>query len=728
MQKKFAVVLAIMLIVAGILPMASIHAETVEVTGELMTEAAGHTDEPTEAGDQVENRFLFQQDLVIQGVTNRQDYYFEVPESRKVAVGSFIELDFSHSPALIQDRSTMTVMLDDLPLGSQYLDKTNEQDAKWRLALDGAELSAGFHKLSVVIHMETSDNLCMDQNSPANWFILQKESVVHLAYTPIYERGDLSWYPSPFLEKGSLNPFNTTFVVPDEPSEYELLGLAKLARYYASIVSNLEYHVYRESDLTDEVLRSGHLIWIGSPDSWHGPGSEVLLDASKQSGGGQAEAGAVFVEPSKWNAAYEVLLITGQEEGLSKAVTMMTDESLYSQLFGSYASAANVNLAQRPDQVPASSRGLGAVTLESLHYNDIVVEGTMVGGARISYMVPAEYDISKGGKLHLNFTHSKALNFAQSQATIRINDIPVAGTYLSQESSEFGVLEADIPSSALSSGYINADITFQFSSSSEACSGGSYTGNWAVIDNDSYFSFTTLPNRDLKLDNLPYPFVSGTALDDTTILLPSELTSEELSMFAAIMGLYGGRLSTYEDIRLQMMPDEITGEEDWLDGNLIVIGLADKLPLWFTEEETIPVGYKDNGWQSMTDAVKLVDNTRSDAGIIQLFPSAYSKSRDILMLSATSPARMNSLVSVMQDSQSRDQMQGQVLIVDSHERMHVFETGQYEPARSIWSDATDILTTENMPVLQKLLFVGAIVVVLVIFALIVWFIGRRRRN
>jgi len=58
----------------------------------------------------------------------------------------------------------------------------------------------------------------------------------------------------------------------------------------------------------------------------------------------------------------------------------------------------------------------------------------------------------------------------------------------------------------------------------------------------------------------------------------------------------------------------------------------------------------------------------------------------------------------------------------------VFVTDQYEPVRSIWSDATDFLTTDGMPVLQRLLLVGAIVLVLVVFTLIVWFIGRRRRG
>jgi hypothetical protein len=728
MPKRFAVVPAILLILS-LFPANAVFAQTVEPpSGEVLTENISKVLESGGSNDHVENLFLFQNDLTVQGVTNRQDYYFEIPRTRQVMAGSYIELFFGHSPALIQDRSTITVMLDDEPLGSQFLDQSNVKDAKWKLSLDGRELKTGYHKLSIVIHMEATDDLCMDQNNPANWFILYKESVIHLRYTADYAQGDLSWYPSPFLEKGSLNPFDTFFVVPDQPSEQELFGLAKLSRYFTSVVSNLEYRVYRESDLTDAVLRSGHQIWIGSPGAWRGPGALLAKDALKEAAGGRLEAGAVYVQPSRWNSVYDSLLIMGRDEGLDRAVVMMTDESLYSQLAGSYAGAANARALPAAQQRTEAAGSSNTVTLESLNYGDLVIEGLMVGSARISYLVPAEIDITKGGKLHVYYSHSKSLNFAQSQATIKINDIPVASTYLSKESSDFGVLEAAIPSAALQGNYINADIAFQFGSTSEACTGSSYIGNWAVIDNASYFSFSSLPNRDLKLVNLPYPFVSGSAWNKTTVLLPSQPSSEELTLFAVVNGLYGGSLASYANFKLVTIPEAITGEEPWLTDHLIVICLADKLPSWLNEIDTLPVGYSDQGWQAAIDTVRLTDSTRADAGIIQLFPSPFGRARDILMLSATSPERLGSLSAMLLKSQARELMKGQVLVADSLERMHVFETGQYEPAQSIWRDASEFLITDNMPVLKRLLFVGVIVAVLIVFALIVWFIGRRRRG
>lgn len=729
MHKRCAVMLAALLMLSG-LPAGPVFGEPASGPAgtkpepEAEAEASVVILEAEEPDNRVENRFFFRDDLTIQGVTNRQDYYFEIPRSRKVAPGSYVELHFSHSPALIQDRSTITVLLDDRPLGSQFLTAANQKNATWKLELDGMELAAGFHKFSLIVHMEATDNLCMDQNNPVNWFVLHKESVLHLRYEDQAVESDLSWYPIPFLEKGSLAPYNTVFVVPDEPTERELIGLAKLARHFTELVPNLAHRVRLESDLTDDVLKSSHQIWIGSAGSWKGPGAGLERAALQASGGG-LEAGAVWIRPSRWNAEYRTLLITGRDDGLDRAVAMMTDPALYGQLSGGFAGAAGVKMTESAGQTdnPGHAR---IVTLESLNYDDLVIEGLMVGSALIAYNVPAEYDLSRGGKLHLMFRHSKSLNFAQSQAVIKINGIPAASTYLSKESSDFGVLEADIPEAALQGGYINAEIMFQFGSAGEACTGGAFIGNWAVIDNASYFSFSSLPNRDLKLFNLPYPFVSASAWNPVTILLPDKPTSEELTLFATVNGQYGGDPASYANVRLAALPDDVTGGEPWLSDHLIMIGLADRLPSWLGGLDRIPVAHTDGGWKANTESVTLTDTARADAGLIELFPSPFRDGRDILLLSATSKARLEAVGRALLQPRTRDQMNGQVIVIDGLDRMHVFDTGQYAPVRSVWWEVSDLLRTDNQPVLKRLLYIGAIVAVLALFAVIVWLIGSRR--
>ena len=65
--------------------------------------------------------------------------------------------------------------------------------------------------------------------------------------------------------------------------------------------------------------------------------------------------------------------------------------------------------------------------------------------------------------------------------------------------------------------------------------------------------------------------------------------------------------------------------------------------------------------------------------------------------------------------------------MDALERVHIFETGQYESVRSYWDEWSEILFTDKMPIVQRLLIVLGIVVSLALFAILIW-MTRRKRN
>lgn len=718
-------------------------------TLDILTPSADDSDDKT-----VENLFLSPTDVVVQGVTHRQDYYFEVPATRQVSAGSYMELFYGHSASLRADRSTMTIMLDDVPIGTRFLDQSSAKHSSWRHNLDELELEPGFHKLTLILHMEVTDNICMDQNNPANWFVLHKESVIHLRYDHQYERADLSSYPAPYVEKGSLHPYNTLFIVPDEPTANEWKGLALLARHFASLASEADMQVIREQDLSRsaELLRSHHLVWIGGVKSWKNAGGahvrEALAAAEAETAGraadganaaeranvsgdsaaavgtGAVQSGVVHTAISNWNSDYDMLFVLGNDDGVLRAAELVTEAELYRQLAGSTATAALEHPIVKNES--AAERPAGVVTLEDLGYNPLVIEGLMVGSARISYKIPAEWDVSRGGKLHIRFSHSRAIHFAESQAVLRINDIPVASAYLSEESSRFGTLEANIPPTALNGEYIVADISFQFAAFGEACSGIAQIGNWAVVHNDSYFSFTTLPNRDLNLKSLPYPFVTDSAWRRTAWLVPESPTIEELSAFASLNGLYGGDVHSYSELQVIPMPQTIVGDEAWLENHLIVTALAEKIPRWLSASATIPLAYGESGWEAKNEHVRLTDGLRHRAGVMQLFPSPLHEEANVLVMSGITDEDLGALRTAAVQRKLGGAQDGQVVALDDLARAHPFYTHQYEPVHSVWHNAFDYLLMENKPVLQRLLMIGAIIVVLALFAVIIWLFSRKK--
>src|SRR5690606_13899906 len=80
-------------------------------------------------GRSAESRVIFFNEQVFRGEGSKQDAFFEIGKGQRSADGSHIELYFSHSETLLPEYSTLTVLLDDVPLGSIALDESNRHDS-----------------------------------------------------------------------------------------------------------------------------------------------------------------------------------------------------------------------------------------------------------------------------------------------------------------------------------------------------------------------------------------------------------------------------------------------------------------------------------------------------------------------------------------------------------------------------------------------------------------------
>lgn len=691
------------------------------VTANLMTPVDSIEDEERSVA---ENLFLFQDDLVIQGVTNRQDYFFELPPSRKLLEGSYIELFFGHSPTLLPHRSTLTVLVNDLPIGSHFLDASNSENASWKLYLQDVDLEPGFQKVSLITHMEASSNLCEDQNNAANWTLIHKESLLHLKYSRKYDNLDLSWYPSPFLEKGSVQPFQTIFVVPDEPTDTELLVLGQMSAFFARSVASslLEYQVLKESELTSSSLvNDHHIIWIGQPQSWGNIALGFLREAWTSE---QMNEGFIGVYDSFWNKDNSQLFLIADESALKTAMVQLTDSVLYGQLSGASVPIEKFTPQTRESVVQVAESGTNTVTLGDLGYSDLLVESLLVGGARITYNIPTEWDIRRDATFRINFTHSKTLNYAQSLISVKVNQIPLGSQYLSNESSEFGSLEVTIPNEMLNSGLLDIGISIQFSSSGEACTGGAQIGNWAVIDNDSYLSFSYQPNTDIQLNNLPFPFVVKRVWEETAFILEERPSSEELSLFATMNGLLGRTVASYQQL------DVMRYDENQLDAigekHLIIIGLAENIPPSINASENIPVRYGEGLWRENQQHIELLQGMRQNGSLVQLFPSPFNPSRAILHLSGFNPEDFILMNGQFTDPDARADFSGQVMIFDSLKRVHAFNVAQFEPSTSLLGDTLDRLRVDNKPIVERVIFIAVLVAVILLIGLLLLYIRRRK--
>src|SRR5437588_3618059 len=64
-------------------------------------------------------------DRTVRGPFATADYFFPVPAAEETPPGARLDLDISHSPMLVPDRSTVTVIVDGIAVTSTWLTADN---------------------------------------------------------------------------------------------------------------------------------------------------------------------------------------------------------------------------------------------------------------------------------------------------------------------------------------------------------------------------------------------------------------------------------------------------------------------------------------------------------------------------------------------------------------------------------------------------------------------------
>lgn len=678
-------------------------------------------------GVMIENMELVSEDLTVQGVSNRNDIFFEIGESRQVQEGSFIELHYTHSPTLLPKRSTLTILVDDMPMGSVFLDESNLDREVWRLDLSELTLEPGFHKISVITHMEVTSNICDDQNNSANWMRLYKESTIHLKLTHVYDEADLAYFPSPLFERGSSEPMQSAFVLPDDPTEVELEVLTQLAQFFntQSVGRTLQLHVYTEKDLTLDIVREEQLIWIGASDRWSGYGQEIADRVQS------VNQNSILITSSPWNEELTSMILHGSGDELIQAGRMLTDPGLRGQLYGSEVviSPADVTIPPVSSEDDMSRQeGAQHISFGDMGYSSLTVESLLVGGARVVYNIPPGWEIEDGAKLHLSFRHSKTLNFAQSVVSVKVNQVPVGSERLNEVSSDLGSLDIPLDPNVLrQSSSVTIDIAFQFSSNmgTEACTGGNaQIGNWAVIDEASFLSFSYEPRRTFSLALLPSPLDQTWA--QTCVILPKQPSSEELSLLADVVGRFAQSTGTVTPPKV-VFADEGDLETRVQEQNFIYIGEASHIPAWLNSDKDTPLVYREGYILAQSDEIELLDHVSHESAWLQLMSSPLNEARNGLLLSATDRNLLPLISNVLSDPQERAKVQGNVAVIDKRMGVHSFSTvKEAKPELTLTERVESWLSLDNKDVLQKVMLISLFMLIFVIIGIVLWLWRKKR--
>jgi invasion protein IalB len=193
-----------------------------------------------------------------------KSYFVSLPANRFIAEASKISLDFRYSDNLDFDRSLVTILINDTPIGSKKLTKELSNQDQMTLTIPKNLEVSGNITVTVAFDLELISSGCIEPQDQMPWAFITKDSLLRLNTK---DRTDLMFnnYPNPFLRDASFNKIAVS--LPEKMDSYDYLTIGNLFHLlgkYAEANTG-EVTFYKNSEIpADTQLQQNNLISIGS--------------------------------------------------------------------------------------------------------------------------------------------------------------------------------------------------------------------------------------------------------------------------------------------------------------------------------------------------------------------------------------------------------------------------------------------------------------------------------
>ncbi len=317
--------------------------------------------------------------------TEYLDYTFPIPPGWMMARDSYLALHIAHGVPLESIDGTLEVQLNDLPIGSAYLDASNATDSWFVVPLPATAARPGANRIRVRVNADI-EYVCQYINSDRYWLTVYSDSYLHLPRQASGLAIDLANLPYPFSE--ATNMADVALLLPAQPTEAEVSGVLCLAARIGSVSggTEMEPRVALGGDPQIETWSGYHIVAVGLPStnaylaaandalpqSFLPATDEIVQEINRVIFRLPPGTSLGYLQelPSPWDGERAMLAVMGTTaEGLGWALDALNDSVLQSQLSGNLAlirgqQVQSVDTRQfTPSQVVTITQFLGPGTI-----------------------------------------------------------------------------------------------------------------------------------------------------------------------------------------------------------------------------------------------------------------------------------------------------------------------------------------------------------------------------
>ncbi|MBW6409447.1 cellulose biosynthesis cyclic di-GMP-binding regulatory protein BcsB [Clostridium weizhouense] len=599
-------------------------------------------------------------DVSFKGVFSSHSWYFKINEWWNVN-SVYTEIKFSLNQ-LLDKETYLLISVNNKPFYSQkiyYDNKSEVQNIKVNIPKD--MIVYGSNELKVETYSRISDLPCVDDVNTANWIVLKGDSNIDVNFNNILADNNISNFPYPYLKENNEDSSSTCIVIPNDYTDGELSAALLLNSYFGKIYDNGDFRgkIYKYDDFIDQGVYSG--IYIGNYENLP---SEISFLSDNKENCTIKTINSPYINKENMKM---LLIVSNDDNNLIKAIKTLMNKELVYQL-ESDIFIVDKSLEEENKILDESEK----ITFKDMGFNELNLKGEFRRSATLNYSLPKNRKLSSGDKIKIFMRYSQNLDFDRALVTIYINETPIGSKKLEKEKCNNDELELVIPEDIKESNYMKFKITFDLEILNSYCEKRQGEMPWALVSNESYL-YTGLNNvTNYYFSNYGSPFIKDRMYNDTLVILPDDLTSEDLTEIGKVFGYLGKDLHYNNGNLKAIRNSNLKGEEK--ENNIIIYGTPEKNTiiknlnnyLWFKFNDTYSKFISN-------EKLFLTDPFSSKISVFQLDVSPYNSQKAMLIITSPNEKILRDSLEYLSSSSKIYELNGDSVVIDEYGNIKTYK-------------------------------------------------------
>jgi len=598
--------------------------------------------------------FRFNHDITLQGLFAKYAFFVNVDSHWRLADDNYFFVNLAQSSVPKLKNSTITFYINNTPIYSRLLAEVDgEQPIK--IMIKKEYLQSGINELRITLYQQISDEPCTDDNNPANWVLIKKNSYLHLTYDNLPDSPIIADFPYPYLVSDSNQVNQSTLVLPTNYGKEEIKALLIISASFGKYKPYDNFSL-KISSFDEKNLNNTNIIFMSLVDKLPKEISDLLTDQEKI----ELETKGMIKEIiSPYNSSNKMLIITGKNEEILKttAQTLYYPE-LVKQMTTSVQFIDPTNIKYKQEKI-LLEKSPNVTTLQDLGYSDVLLKGLFKNEADFGINIPKNKILTKDSYFQLKMRYAQNLDFNRSLVTIYLNEVPIGSKKLEQIKADNDFITVKIPPEYFNKHYLGIKVSFDLMFTDVFCDLRPEQNPWAVINKESYFYFTENEQVAYDLELYPGPFVKDKKIN-SGVIIPKNISLSLTNVLANIFSYLGRNSEEITDLQV-LYPKEVENLES---NNLIVIGTPETNEIIKKLNNKLVLPFSQDFLTYSSENINLLSGFKQKIATVQLIPSTEQRNNYLLVLSSTNDQLLKNLQPYLSDLYFTEKLQGELGIID----------------------------------------------------------------